>query len=90
MQKTIYTCDICDTEVSYKRGSPSHLADWIERECENGKWVLLCSRCNHVLIRARELGIKLPEYSDTVTAGGAFVRPGGSTYMPPASRKIGG
>lgn len=73
MQKTIHICDICETPVSYKRGSPSHLADWIERQCENGEWALLCSRCNHILIRAQSLQIVLPEQADTILAGGAFV-----------------
>lgn len=76
MQRTAYFCDICEAEVSYKRAPivaqglvVRHRRDWNEYPRKNGETALICTSCEHVLLRARELAITYPEPSDVISVG---------------------
>lgn len=81
MQRTIFTCDICDAQVSFAREplrSPGFVAhfrrDWAVYPRQNSeKKALICTNCEKVLHRARELAVMIPEPSDVIYVGGNLI-----------------
>jgi hypothetical protein len=80
MQKTVYCCDICERETNYDRQPVltngmlgRYHCDWVFLSSSNGER-LVCSSCNNVLRRARDLGVILPPpIGSTYVAGVSLV-----------------
>ena len=75
MQKVIHCCDICFKETSWQKEPikgygfvAHHLLDWVFLPSPEGER-LVCSPCNTILRRARELQIELRPPSDTISIG---------------------